>query len=164
MKLIQASLILLLSLLIADTIYGSSPAVNIRTDVPMPQAIDDALAAAEHNQQWVVMLGDGHSMAPYYGRGSVLMVSPMCFYKLKPGMIAVYRDNSGDLIGHWLIESENGKWVTQGANNRPVDPQLMEKHNYVGVVFGVLNSAGICSEGMAYANVNGLEWVTGKQY
>ncbi|WP_309383859.1 S24/S26 family peptidase [Cerasicoccus frondis] len=162
MKTPAISLLIALLTFVASAAEGRYLSANIKTDVPMVRAIDDALQAAQHNQSWMVMLGKGVSMDPYYGSSSVLLVSPTPFQKLKPGMMAVFRDADGDLVGHWLVRLEGQGWVTQGANNFSEDPEIMTASAYEGVIFGVLNSAGADAQGMAYAKQLGLPTVIGK--
>lgn len=138
--------------------------VSMLTNVPMAQAINDAQQAADQNAGWMVMLGDGRSMAPYYGKGSVLLVEKTDFSHLKPGMMAVFQDAEGDLVGHWLIRKEGAGWVTQGVNNAALDADLMTQGNYVGVIFGVLKTAGEDATGVAYARQHNLPRVIGKSY
>lgn len=136
--------------------------VNPTTGVPLKQAIRDALTVAERDADWTVMLGDGVSMSPYYAEGSVLLVDRAPYHKLKEGMMVIFRDNSGDLVGHWLVRQEGNGWVTQGVNNASIDPELMTSSNFVGVIFGVLNSRGADAQGLAYAQQMQLPSVIGK--
>ncbi|MEO0796263.1 MAG: hypothetical protein AAFX93_13930 [Verrucomicrobiota bacterium] len=159
---------LFLTLAILFAVYPSSlmanfPRIDTTTNVTLKQAINDALAAAEYRDHWMVMVGDGTSMDPYYGGGSVLLVSKTNYRCLKPGMMAVFRDREGDLVGHWLIEKVEGGWVSQGVNNGSADSTLVTERSYVGVIFGVLNSAGPDAEGIAYARSNNLPTVIGKR-
>ncbi len=136
--------------------------VNFATNVSLQQAITDGQQVAERNGDWQVMLGGGHSMAPYFGHGSVLLVDVAPMSQLKPGMMVVFEDEVGDLVGHWLIRKENGDWVTRGINNTTDDPSVLNAQNYRGVIFGVLNSSGEDAVGLAYANQLGIQRVLGK--
>lgn len=136
--------------------------VNSKCGVPLHRAIDDARAVAERNDQWEVMLGDGQSMTPYYGAGSVLLVERAPFDELRPGMMVVFRDEAGDLVGHWLVRRENGQWITQGVNNGAPDPRPLIESAYQGVIFGVLRSSGPDATGLAHAANLGLPRVIGK--
>ncbi|WP_309398807.1 hypothetical protein [Cerasicoccus maritimus] len=136
--------------------------VNCSTNVSLQQAISDGQKVAERNAGWEVMLGGGQSMAPYFGNGSVLLVDEAPMSKLKPGMMVVFEDEAGDLVGHWLMRNEDGRWITRGVNNRRDDPGSLNAHNYRGVIFGVLNSAGEDPAGLAYAAKCGIPRVLGK--
>jgi len=136
--------------------------VNNHSGVPLKQAIEDARAVAERDHSWHVMLGDGVSMSPYYGSGTVLLVDRAPFRDLQPGMMVVFRDGSGDLVGHWLVGQENGQWITQGVNNATPDRQPLSQGNYEGVIFGVLRSKGADAKGLAHAAKLGLPRVIGK--
>ncbi|WP_309384804.1 hypothetical protein [Cerasicoccus frondis] len=136
--------------------------VNLTTNVPLSRVIDDALSVARQNPSWVVMLGSGQSMLPYFGEGSVLLVERARYDELEPGMMAVYLDKSGDLVSHQLIRKVGSSWVTQGVNNAVVDKEYVGAHNYLGVVFGVLNSSGADPVGLAYAKSQGVQLVVGK--
>lgn len=149
-------------LLTVAPLQGDYININTRSSVPLKQTINDALKVAQRNPSWVVMLGDDISMDPYYGSGSVLLIDRASYESLRPDMIVVYRDSEGDLVGHWLIQLDADGWVTQGINNLQPDAEKLDRRNYVGVVFGVLNSRGVDAEGISYARSLGLEFVRGK--
>lgn len=154
--------LLTLFLLFTCTLEAQLREVRHQTSVPLTQAIRDAMTVAEKDSDWSVMLGDGGSMSPYFGPGSVVMVDKAPYYKLQPDMIVVFRDAEGDLVGHWLVRKEAEGWHTQGVNNSTEDTQLMDESMYVGVIFGLLHSAGPDAEGLAMADSLNLPRVIGK--
>lgn len=133
------------------------------TDVPLAKAINDAQKVAALKTRWEVMLADGDSMSPHYGECSVLVVDKLPYRQLREGMVAIYRDSKGDLVGHLVLKKETDGWVMQGANNDNPDSDLMTKDNYVGILFGVLNSAGDDSAGLHLAETLKLPTVIGKR-
>lgn len=152
----------LLAGLLCSAFADDDPASSMVTNVSMVRAIQDAEVVAAQNRNWRVMVGDGHSMAPYFHEGSVLLVDRARFDDLKPGMMVVFRDDEGDLVGHWLVSRIRGHWVTRGVNNKRHDPGFMSRPDYEGVVFGVLHSSGQDAEGLAYAQQLSLPIVLGK--
>ncbi len=161
MKICGSCLVFLSIMMFASLAEARTQGIHYQTNVPLCQAIDDAMKAAAYNDNWMVMLGDGQSMTPYFGNGSVVLASRTNYQKLKPGMMVVFREGN-ELVGHWLVAHEQGGWVTRGVNNSAPDPQLMTEGDYVGVIFGVLNSAGADAQGVAYAQQHNLPRVIGK--
>ncbi|MGE9297261.1 MAG: hypothetical protein ACQKBV_13340 [Puniceicoccales bacterium] len=134
------------------------------TDVSLSKAISDAEKVAQSNPNWCVMLADGFSMAPHYGANSVLIIDQTNFRQLEAGMIVVYRDQEGDLVGHQLLARTADGWTAQGVNNPGEDPELVTPSNFRGVIFGVLNTRGADAMGLRIAQQKGLPRVIGKTY
>ncbi len=111
------------------------------------------------NDGWQVMIGAGESMAPLFGSHSVLVVDSAPFETLRTGMIAIYRDRSGDLVGHSLKHKDGPGWVAQGFNNWKSDSERVNDSNYVRIVFGVFSATATPSEFIA----NGYDIVYGKK-
>lgn len=138
----------------------SATAVNTQsTPVSYRQALADAERVASLHPDWIVMRTAGDSMAPHYNDNAILLVAKADFNSLRPGMIAVYRDAEGDLVGHPLVTLNENGWVAKGPNNGISDPTLVTPENFLGVVFGVFHSAG------ADARIgNHLPMVVSKRY
>jgi len=145
-------------------LVGVSSRALPRTDVPLTQAIADATRVAQAEESWSVMVADGVSMVPHYGSHSVLIVDRIPFNELRVGMIVVYRNREGDLVGHQLVRRDGAGWWTGGVNNSRLDPEPLEPRNYVGVVFGVLTARGPDRDGIRLARQMGLPTVMGKSY
>ncbi|MGE9292386.1 S24/S26 family peptidase [Ruficoccus sp. ZRK36] len=133
--------------------------VELASDVRASDAYNDALSVAAMNANWTAIPADGTSMLPYYDSKSILMIDRASFNQLRAGMMVVYRDNDGDLVGHQLIRKTENGWVARGINNRGEDPELVTAANYRGVVFGVFHSNGVDAEKLA-----GKERVIGKSF
>jgi len=154
----------------AVLLFAGSPAsgqinrVSLLTDVPLEKAIEDATQVARNDPAWQVMLADGVSMAPYYSDNSVVIVDRPSFAELQAGMIVVYRDSEGDLVGHHLVQRTEAGWVSRGSNNGSPDPHPVTAQNYVGVIFGVLNTRGFDEAGIRLAREMALPTVIGKSF
>jgi len=113
-------------------------AVAPSSGIPFLQALDDARRMADMNSGWKVFMIKGDSMEPHFGKNSMVVVDKSSFDSLKPGMMVVYQDASGDFVAHRLIEHTNAGWVIKGQNNDRMDPGLVTPGNYQGVIFAVL--------------------------
>ena len=87
-----------------------------------------------------VMQGSGLSMAPIYGENTMVVTTPIEFEDLKAEMIVAYRNRSGELVVHQIVNKIGKKWLAQGINNRTFDRDRVTKNNLVGVVYAVFNS------------------------
>ncbi|KAF0093500.1 MAG: hypothetical protein E1N59_2769 [Puniceicoccaceae bacterium 5H] len=94
-------------------------------------------------------------MEPFYGGNSLLIVQQADTTHLQPGMIAVYRDAAGDLVGHQVLRTGE-KIEAKGANNAVVDPSPITDANLVGIVVGMMHASGTAA--------NDLQVVNGKRY
>jgi hypothetical protein len=110
-----------------------SPPVAVITADPWKEA---ALVAANVPESEVV-IGHGRSMAPLYPPGTVLVLQPLLWANLRPGMTAIYNkdpDNPYHMVAHVLLKREADEWVAQGLANRAPDRVLVTEANYVGTV------------------------------
>jgi len=107
--------------------------------VPFKQALSDARQVAAMNPTWHVFAAHGESMEPQFGSASLLLVSESAYESLQAGMVVVYRDGTGDLVAHRLIQLTATGWVVKGVNNDRPDPGLVTAQNLQGVVFGILH-------------------------
>jgi signal peptidase I len=107
-------------------------------EVPFTQALADAHQVTNLNSGWKVFVSSGESMLPQIDHNSLLLVAKTDFDELKEGMLVVYRDGSGDLVSHRLIEHTSEGWIAKGLNNYQKDPGLVTRDNLQGVVFGTM--------------------------
>jgi hypothetical protein len=107
--------------------------------VPFVQALADAQKVASTHPGWKVFQAKGQSMEPEFGSFSLLIATNADFSTLRPGMLVVYRDQSGDLVAHRLMAVTTEGWVVKGLNNDKADPGKVTRDNFQGVVFGSLN-------------------------
>lgn len=145
----------------AIAITSLNGAMNATAPVSYEKALSDANKVAALNDSWTVMRGAGDSMTPLYGENSVLVIDSVSYDSLKTGMVAVYRDATGELVAHPVKGQTGEGWVAKGINNRTDDPGLVNAENFVGVVFGVLNASSAPS---IASNVDALPVVYGKKY
>ncbi|MBC2596054.1 hypothetical protein H5P28_17440 [Ruficoccus amylovorans] len=156
---VTTSIFFALVALIAFAANSVRADVKLASSVAPSQAYSDALAVAAMNDNWTAIPADGKSMLPYYDSKSILMIDRASFSSLSAGMMVVYRDRNGDLVGHQLVRKTENGWIARGINNRGEDPELVTENNYRGVVFGVFHSNGKDNGTLA-----GKERVIGKSY
>ncbi len=124
------------------TVASAADPNGQNTPVSYNRALADAERVACLNPDWMVMRTAGDSMAPHYSDNAVLLVAKTHFHTLRPGMIVVYRDQDGDLVGHTLVAMNGDGWIARGQNNSINDPHPVTPENIVGVLFGVFHSSG----------------------
>jgi signal peptidase I len=107
--------------------------------VPFADVLADARKVAELNTGWKVFKVEGQSMLPHFGENSLLLAARTDFKALRAGMLVVYKDGTGDLVAHRIIECTAQGWIAKGFNNDKVDPGLVTSDNLQGVVFGIFN-------------------------
>jgi len=130
--------VLTLSLIGATLAPATAKAASADAEVPFAQALADAHQVTNLNSGWTVYVSSGESMLPQIDHNSLLLVDKADFDKLTAGMLVVYRDASGDLVSHRLIQHTNDGWVAKGLNNTQEDPGLVTRQNLQGVVFGMM--------------------------
>jgi signal peptidase I len=118
---------------------GRALALAPSSDVPLADALVEARAVAALNPHWEVLAVQGSSMEPQFGDSSLLLVGAATFDDLRPGMVVVYRDATGDWVAHRLIQRTADGWVAKGYNNANNDPGLVTAKNLRGVVFGLVH-------------------------
>lgn len=156
---VTTSFFFALAVLISAFSSTARAEVELSSDVRASQAYQDALSVAAMNDNWTAIPAEGTSMLPYYDAKSILMIDRASFTQLQPGMMVVYRDRDGDLVGHQLIRKTENGWIARGVNNGSEDPELVTASNYRGVIFGVFHSSG--QDTSAFA---GKERVIGKRF
>ena len=80
--------------------------------------------------------GGGESMQPIYGNNTVMVIEPIEWGQLRPGMNVAYADPFGNRIVHQLLYMKDGYWVAQGLNNPGPDKYPVTPKNLIGVVYG----------------------------
>ncbi|HEY1848184.1 MAG TPA: hypothetical protein VGG37_03205 [Opitutaceae bacterium] len=80
------------------------------------------------------LVGSGDSMRPLYPDHTVVVLEPVPFANLKPGMTAVYSTDLGRTIAHVLVKKTSDGWVAMGVSNAACDPTLVTAENLQGVV------------------------------
>tara|TARA_B100001248_G_C27396994_1_gene466265 strand:+ start:3355 stop:3798 length:444 start_codon:yes stop_codon:yes gene_type:complete len=80
-------------------------------------------------------VGHGSSMAPLYSDNTVLVIHPIDYEDLEPGMIVAYRHSSGNRVVHRLIRKKGIHWISAGLNNIKQDQDLVTPRNLIGVVY-----------------------------
>lgn len=112
---------------------------NCITGSPAPKLCP---AAEANTQSWAlacqtpgafVIRGYGDSMLPLYRSGTLLVVQPVPFEKLRRGMSVVFQ-HEGRSITHLLVAKAGKAWRTTGLNNRRQDYVAVDERNIRGVV------------------------------
>lgn len=78
----------------------------------------------------------GTSMQPLYGDKAYLVIAPIAYEELEPGMLVAYDTMGGDRVVHALKEREGAYWTVQGINNPYEDADYVTPQNLIGVVYG----------------------------
>ncbi|HTB62582.1 MAG TPA: signal peptidase I [Opitutales bacterium] len=114
-------------------------AVAPSSGVLFSDALANAHKIAELDPTWELFMVKGQSMEPQFGANSILVAAQTKYSDLKVGMLVVYKDSTGDLVAHRIIQKNDNGWVAKGYNNDKTDPCLVTAQNLQGVVFGILN-------------------------
>jgi hypothetical protein len=80
------------------------------------------------------LVGSGDSMRPLYPDHTVVVLQPVPFTDLRPGMTAVYSTDLGRTIAHVLVKKVSDGWVAMGVGNPECDSTLVTADNLQGVV------------------------------
>jgi signal peptidase I len=107
--------------------------------VPFADALANAHKIAELDPTWKLFMVKGQSMEPQFGCNSILVAAQTKYTDLKVGMLVVYKDGTGDLVAHRIIQKNDNGWIAKGYNNDKTDPCLVTAENLQGVVFGIVN-------------------------
>lgn len=118
---------------------SAAPAVNL---VPPPsvavtrsQAWKDAEALAALDPGRMTVIGSGDSMRPVYGENTVLVLQKVPFESLVVGMNVAYRNQSGRIVLHRLVERVGSGWRVVGLNNEDEDAERVRPDNLLGIVY-----------------------------
>lgn len=115
------------------------PSVPPSTDVAVDQAWHDAKAVADRGPGRMPAVGTGSSMQPVYGEGTFLVINPIAFDELRPGMIVAYRNRRGVRVVHRLVVKLADGWRVVGLNNDRVDEDVVTRENLIGVIYASFN-------------------------
>jgi hypothetical protein len=114
-------------------------AVPPSADVNVNQAWRDAKTVAARGPGRMPAMGTGASMQPVYGEDTLLVINPIAFDQLKPGMIVAYRNRRGVRVVHRLVVKLADGWRILGLNNDRVDDDLVTPENLIGVIYASFN-------------------------
>lgn len=107
---------------------------------PRPEVVapNDAWKLAERYASGcpgaMVVRGDGASMEPLYGHGTILVVAPVQYAQLRRGATVVYLNASGRMVTHVLVARVREGWRAVGLNNAWPDRNPVRAENLVGIV------------------------------
>lgn len=125
-----------------ETVSESAPAgtPTPSANVKKYQAWKDAEMLAQRQTGREALVGGGDSMKPIYGDNTMLVVTPIAYDDLQPGMTVVYTNRRGRRVAHQLLEKLSEGWRVQGFNNAEEDSELVTPQNLIGVVYASLSS------------------------
>lgn len=103
--------------------------------VSRSQAWKDAEALAALDPGRMTVIGSGDSMRPVYGENTVLVLQKVPFESLVVGMNVAYRNQSGRIVLHRLVERLGGGWRVVGLNNEDEDAERVRPDNLLGIVY-----------------------------
>lgn len=115
------------------------PAVPPSADVNVNDAWRDAKLVAGREPGRTPAVGAGSSMQPVYGDNTMLIISPIDYDQLRPGMTVAYVNHRGVRVVHRLVEKLADGWRVQGLNNDRVDDDVVTRKNLVGVIYASFN-------------------------
>ena len=115
------------------------PTVSPSADVNVDQAWRDAKAVAARGPGRVPAVGSGSSMQPVYGEDTLLVISPIAYEQLQPGMMVAYRNHRGVRVVHRLVVKLADGWRIRGVNNERVDDDVVTPKNLIGVIYASFN-------------------------
>lgn len=109
------------------------------TNATLGDAFRDAEAVANRETGRVTAKGTGVSMAPVFGDNTLLVINPIRFEDLEPGMTVAYVNGKGVRVVHKLVSRTKGGWFAIGINNPRVDEDLVTPENLIGVVYATFH-------------------------
>lgn len=119
---------------VSDGVTPTAPATPTTT-ASVGEAYRDAEAVANREPGRVTARGMGDSMAPVYGDNTLLVINPIRFEELQPGMTVAYINGRGMRVVHKLVSRSKGGWFVIGINNTRIDEDLVTADNLIGVVY-----------------------------
>ncbi len=117
----------------------STPNTPPAADVSVDQAWHDARMVAGREQGGRAVAGTGTSMEPLYGDNTMLVITPIAYDRLQPGMIVAYVSHTGVRVVHQLVKKLKDGWRVKGLNNEVVDNELVTPKNLIGVIYASFN-------------------------
>ena len=115
---------------------GQAPTAN----VSKLAAWRDAELLSSQSPGRSAAVGSGESMAPVYGDSTLLVIAPVAFADLEPGMTVAYQNRRGRRVVHQLLERTSAGWRVGGLNNGASDRERVTRDNLLGVVYASLHS------------------------
>lgn len=136
---------LALTVLLSITLFASNAVAmwNVeapRSGVSISMAAEEAARIIHYNSDWTIYRVDGDSMHPHYGANSLLIVNKVSIERLRKGMIVLYRDHDGDVVGHSVATIDASGVRAKGTYTDELDPNPVTRDNLIGVVVGVMHS------------------------
>ena len=116
------------------------PAVSPSTDVAVNDAWRDAKLVAGREPGRTPAAGAGTSMQPVYGDNTMLVISPIDYDQLRPGMTVAYMNQRGVRVVHRLVQKLADGWQVIGLNNDRVDDDVVTRKNLIGVIYASFNT------------------------
>ena len=113
--------------------------VSPSADVPVDQAWHDAKVVASRGPGRMPAVGTGSSMQPVYGEDTLLVINPIAYDDLRPGMTVAYRNQRGVRVVHRLVVKLADGWRIIGINNDRVDDDVVTRENLIGVIYASFN-------------------------
>jgi len=119
------------------------------------QALRDISRLTKLRPDMSVYHAQGDSMEPFFYADDLLLVTETSWDNLEKGQIAVFRDSEGDIVAHQVTKVRGDEAKTEGYNNRRSDREPLRPEAFIGVVAGVMHTAG-------FADDSGLPVALGK--
>ena len=113
--------------------------VSPSADVPVDQAWHDAKVVTARGPGRMPAVGTGSSMQPVYGEDTLLVINPIAYDDLRPGMTVAYRNQRGVRVVHRLVVKLADGWRIIGINNDRVDDDVVTRENLIGVIYASFN-------------------------
>jgi Peptidase S24-like len=117
----------------------STPNTPPAADVGVDQAWHDARLVAGREKGGRAVAGTGTSMEPLYGDNTMLVITPIAYDRLRPGMIVAYISHTGVRVVHQLVQKKKDGWRVKGLNNEVIDRELVTPKNLIGVIYASFN-------------------------
>jgi len=116
----------------------AAPTANVKVD----DAWTDAKLVQAREPGSTAVVGKGSSMQPVYGDNTMLVIRPIAYDQLRPGMTVAYLNRRGERVVHRLVVKLADGWRARGLNNDRVDDDLVTRKNLVGVIYASFNYEG----------------------
>jgi len=78
-------------------------------------------------------------MQPVFGEDTLLVINPIAYDDLRPGMTVAYRNRRGVRVVHRLVVKLADGWRIMGLNNDRVDDAVVTRENLIGVIYASFN-------------------------
>lgn len=134
---INALTTLLLAVLVSGCATQDSPNLSAPSSALSFRDSSRAALTVEDQQNGRISApAQGSSMQPLYGPNAYLVINPIEFHELKPGMLVAYKNLQGMRVVHEIVDREDGFWTVKGINNDFEDADYVTPSNLIGVVYG----------------------------